>query len=101
MLQRAGVSADTVEDLPRSARAAGLAVVAASGFFLLTDPPQLGFELHAATAAASRDRAIAHGISAETIDELVDSLRAAATAGYEWVGTPFFLDLTLRKPALA
>jgi hypothetical protein len=59
----------------------------------------LGFELHAATAAASRDRALALGVSAETIDELVNTLRTAATADYEWVGTPFFLDLTLRKPA--
>jgi SAM-dependent methyltransferase len=99
VMHRAGLPAQTVADLPRSAPAAGLDVVAASGFFLLTDPPELGFELHAATAAASRDRALALGVSAETIDELVNTLRTAATADYEWVGTPFFLDLTLRKPA--
>jgi hypothetical protein len=60
----------------------------------------LGFELHAATAAAARDRAVAFGVSGETIDELVDALRTAATGDYDWVCTPFFLDLTLRKPAI-
>jgi SAM-dependent methyltransferase len=99
VMQRAGLPAHTVEDLPRFARAAGLDVGAARGFFLLTDPPALGFELHAATAAAFRDRATALGVSAETIDELVNTLRAAATADYQWVCTPFFLDLTLQKPA--
>jgi SAM-dependent methyltransferase len=99
VMQRAGLPAQTVEELPRSARAAGLDVVAARGFFLLTDPPELGFELHAATAAAYRDRATALGVSAETVDELLNTLRTAATADYQWVSTPFFLDLTLHRPA--
>jgi hypothetical protein len=28
----------------------------------------------------------------------VSDLRAEKSGGYEWVSTPFFLDLTLRKP---
>jgi SAM-dependent methyltransferase len=100
VLERSGRPAQTVANLPRSAQAAGLDVVAASGFFLLAEPPELGFELHAATAAAARDRALALGVSAETIDELISTLRMAAAGDYEWVCTPFFLDLTLRKPAL-
>jgi hypothetical protein len=40
------------------------------------------------------------GIAAERIDGLVRDLQAAAKdGGYEWVTSPFFLDLALRKPA--
>ena len=38
------------------------------------------------------------GIAAEMIDDLVASLRAAKAGGYEWVTSPFLLDLALRKP---
>jgi hypothetical protein len=31
----------------------------------------------------------------------VSDLRAAKGGGYEWVSTPFFLDLVLRKPVTA
>ena len=44
LLHRAGVPAGAVEDLPRSARQAGLEVTAMSGSFLTLDP-ELGFEL--------------------------------------------------------
>jgi hypothetical protein len=35
------------------------------------------------------------GIPAGTIDALIGTLRAGKADGYEWVSTPFFLDLAL------
>jgi len=61
------------------------------------DPP-VGFEIHAATLAALRDRATGMGIAADRIDGLAGELLTAKDGGYEWVSSPFFLDLTLRKP---
>ena len=53
VMERAGVPRGTVERLPRSARAAGLDVVEADGFFATQDP-ELGFEIHAGSLAAAR-----------------------------------------------
>jgi hypothetical protein len=76
-------------------------VVAIGGGFGIIDP-ELGFDLHAATLLAARERAVASGIAAgQQIDGLVSDLRAAKGGGYEWVSTPFCLDLTLRKPLTA
>jgi hypothetical protein len=102
LLERAGsVPHDAVDDLAQSARAAGLDVVAADGSFATTDPER-GFDLHAATLLAARDRAVASAVAAgQQIDNLVSDLRAAKGGGYEWVSGPFFLDLTLRKPVMA
>src|SRR5690349_16796840 len=99
VLERAGgVPHGTVDSLARSARAAGLDVVEVGGSFATVDP-ELGFELHAATLQAARERAVASGVAAgQQIDDLVSDLRAAKGGGYEWVSTPFMLDLTLRKP---
>ena len=94
---RAGVPRGTVERLPRAALEAGLDVVQADGFFA-TQEPELGFEIHAGTLAAARGHAVKAGIAAETIDDLVARLRAAKVGGYEWVTSPFLLDLVLRKP---
>ena len=93
----AGVPHGTVERLPRSARAAGLEIAEADGFFATQDP-EIGFEIHAGSLAAARERAIEAGIAAEMIDDLVAILRAAKAGGYEWVTSPFLLDLVLRKP---
>jgi len=99
VLHRNGVPARVVEDLPRSARQAGLEVTAMSGFFGVIDP-EVMFELYAASIAALRERGIQLGIAAERIDGLVRDLQAAAKdGGYEWVTSAFFLDLALRKPA--
>jgi ubiquinone/menaquinone biosynthesis C-methylase UbiE len=96
-----GVPHGAVDSLARSARAAGLDVVEVSGSFAIVDP-ELGFELHAATLQAARERAVASGVAAgQQIDDLVSDLRAAKGGGYEWVSTPFMLDLTLRKPPAA
>ena len=97
MMELSGAPAGTVEALARSASVAGLEVVQSSGFFT-TLVPELGFELHAATAGALRERAIKSGMGAERIDDLTVNLRAAKGGGYEWVSSPFFLDLALRKP---
>ena len=97
VMERAGVPHGTVERLPRSARAAGLEIAEADGFFATQDP-EIGFEIHAGSLAAARERAIEAGIAAEMIDDLVAILRAAKAGGYEWVTSPFLLDLVLRKP---
>jgi len=102
LLERAGgVPRHAVDGLAGSARAAGLDVVAVDGSFGII-APELGFDLHAATLLAARERAVASGIAAgQQIDDLASDLRAAKGGGYEWVSTPFFLDLTLRKPLTA
>jgi ubiquinone/menaquinone biosynthesis C-methylase UbiE len=98
VMERAGVPHEAIEGLPRAARAAGLDIVEADGFFCTQDP-ELGFEIHAGSLAAARERAVKAGIAAELIDDLVARLRAAKSGGYEWVTSPFLLDLVLRKPA--
>lgn len=98
VIESAGVPDRTVDDLPAAARAAGLEVVDQRGFFTAVTPA-LGFDLHASSLAAARDRAIDSGKTTEAhVDELVGDLRAAAHAAHDWVSMPFFLDLTLRKP---
>ena len=97
VMEWAGVRRETVEGLPRSAREAGLEIVETDGFFSTQDP-ELGFEIHAGTLAAARERAIKAGIAAEMIDDLAGRLRTAKAGGYEWVTSPFLLDLVLRKP---
>ena len=100
VLDRAGVPPGAVEDLPRSARQAGLEVAGMNGCFLTMDP-ELGFEVHAASLAAARERATRLGIAAGRVDDLVRDIRAAKDGGYEWVSSGFVFDLTLRKPAAA
>lgn len=59
------------------------------------------FETPAGTLTAARERATQPGIAAERIDDLARQIQAAKGGGYEWVTSPFYLDLTLRKPATA
>jgi len=93
----ARVPRDAVEDLAGSARSAGLEVVDDNGCFQSL-APAFGFELHAATLAAVGERAVESGVASEPqIDALVNELRAAKNGGYEWVSSPFFRDLALRK----
>jgi SAM-dependent methyltransferase len=100
VMDLAGAPRGIVEGLGRAARAAGLEVADASGCFTTLDP-ELGFEIHAATLAAARERAAKLGVAAEKIDDLLLNLRAAKSGQYEWVSSPFFLDLALRKPTVA
>jgi ubiquinone/menaquinone biosynthesis C-methylase UbiE len=77
LLERSGVPFGAVDDLPRSAREAGFEVQGMSGYFWVMEP-ELGFELHASTIAAARERATRIGIASdEQVDDLVRSLRAA------------------------
>jgi SAM-dependent methyltransferase len=98
LADRAGVPHGAVDDLPQSARAAGLEVVTTDGFFELV-APELGFELHAAGCAALKARATASGVATEgEVDELVGAMRSAGRGGHDWITSPFFMDLALRKP---
>jgi SAM-dependent methyltransferase len=93
-----GVPRDVVNDLPRSAVSAGLEAVGQNGFFALTEPA-VGFELHAMTLTASKDRAVQWGIASPAdIDAVVDAIRAAKNGDYQWVTSPIFLDFAFRKP---
>jgi SAM-dependent methyltransferase len=98
LLHRAGVPSGAVDNLPRSAREAGFEVAAMSGSFRTMDPA-VGFEIHAGTLVAARERGAQLGIATERIDDLAHNIQAAKGGNYEWVSSPFFLDLTLRKPA--
>ena len=71
-------------------------MVETDGFFATQDPGRL--RDHASTLEAVRARAIKAGIAAEMIDDLAGRLRTAKAGGYEWVTSPFLLDLVLRKP---
>ena len=96
--QVVGVPHDTVDSLPRLGRAAGLEVVAVTGSYGTMDA-EVGFDLHADTLAAGRERGVASGRwTAEQVDVLVNDLRAAKTGGYDWVTTPFYLDVAFRRP---
>jgi SAM-dependent methyltransferase len=98
MVEAFGVPNQAVERLPSAAIAAGLEVVSLDGSFGV-DSPEQNFVIHAATLSAARERAIAAGIATEeVIDGLIGELRDAASGPYEWVTSPFLLELTLRKP---
>jgi len=64
-------------------------------------PPtaQLGIDIHAGTLAAVSERAMQFGVTAEEVDDLTRQLDAVKVGDYQWVSSPFFLDLLLRKPA--
>jgi ubiquinone/menaquinone biosynthesis C-methylase UbiE len=100
LIELAGVPCHAVEGLTQSARTAGLEVVEASGHFIVFDP-ELGFEIHAGTLAAARERATRMGAATDKIDDVVLSLRAAKAGAYQWVTSPFLLELALRKPTAA
>jgi SAM-dependent methyltransferase len=84
--------------LPRECGDVGLEVVDSGGFFLVL-PPAVGFELHAATLDAAKTRAVSCGAATEEeVAEVVANLRSAASADFEWVGSPVYLALTVRRP---
>ena len=97
LIEQNGGPHEAVEKLPEAARAAGLRVERTGGFFR-TWEPELGFSLHAASMAAARERATSAAV-AEQIDDIVARIRGVSPEDYSWVASPFFLDLTLRKPA--
>ena len=99
IVERSGVPAGTTDRLPQWAAAAGLEVVRADGAFSV-GPPGAYLALYAGTLAALRERAVGAGLTTGAdIDAIIAALTAAQPAAYEWITSPFFLDLTLRKPA--
>jgi SAM-dependent methyltransferase len=99
LLERVGVPQRSVEELQLVAADNALEVHHADGFFNIMGSDE-GFELHAGTLAAIQESATQSGIAtAERLDALVAALRAARYEKYQWVSTPFFLDLALRKPS--
>ncbi|MGB9186073.1 MAG: methyltransferase domain-containing protein [Solirubrobacteraceae bacterium] len=99
LLGGAGVRQDSVESLRRVAADCALEEHGATGFFSVMSPAD-GFDIHAGTLTAIRERATRTGIAtAERIDELLAALRTAKPEKYQWVSTPFFLDVALRKPS--
>jgi hypothetical protein len=78
-----GVPHGAVDGLARSARAAGLDVVAADGIFGIIDP-ELGFDLHASTLSAARERAVA----SDVITVLSRPDPAQAGSGLKGPGSP-------------
>jgi SAM-dependent methyltransferase len=98
-VERSGVPAGTTDRLPQWAAAAGLEVVRVDGSFSV-GTPRVYFGLYASTLAAMRERAVSAGLTTEQdVDAIVAALAGVQPAAYEWVTSPFFLDLTLRKPA--
>ncbi len=99
LMERSGAPSEVAEQLPRWAAAAGLEVVRMDGSFSF-GPPAAYFDLYASALTAMRERAVAAGLTTgQDIDTIVASLTAAQPAAYEWVTSPSYLDLTLRKPA--
>jgi len=96
VVERLTARTGSVEELARRARDAGFEVVETSGFFQVV-PPELGFDLHASTIAAAKNRAIQSGVaSGDEIDALERELRAAKDGAHDWVTTPFYLALAVR-----
>jgi SAM-dependent methyltransferase len=86
------------DDLPRRAAGSGLEVVRVDGSFAIGRPQRM-FPIYAASLDAMRERAIAAGlVTAAELDALTGPLKAAG-GDYDWVTSPFFLDVTMRKPA--
>jgi SAM-dependent methyltransferase len=85
-----------VPNLAARCREAGFQVVDMSGFFHVL-PASAGFELHATTLAASKDRATAARVAdAAEIDAVIENLRRAGSDGQGWVTSPFYLAVTAK-----
>jgi SAM-dependent methyltransferase len=92
-------SPGSAEPLPRLAADAGLEVVRVDGSFTVSNPQEY-FPGFAGTLDVMRERSVAAGlVTVAEIEALTGPLNAAAGGDYDWVAGPFFLDLTLRKPA--
>ena len=98
LVERSGAPSQVAEQLPQWAAAAGLEVVRMDGSFSF-GPPAAYFGLYSSALTAMRERAVGAGLTTgQDIDAIVASLAAAQPAAYEWVTSPAYLDLTLRKP---
>ena len=94
---KSGVAPDGVENLTAAASRAGFEVLTIGGFFNVVHPT-VGFEIHASAVAALKDRLIGSSVATgEEVDDLEESLRAAASNDSGWVATPFMFDLAMQK----
>ena len=92
-----GAQPDAVDSLAASAREAGLEILTLAGSFSVIDGAS-GFDLHAATLTAVKDRAVALGVAeASEIDELAARFREQVDGPYDWVSSPIYLDAAFRK----
>jgi len=96
-IRAAGVAEHAVASLPAEARAAGLTVRYAGATSVLMSARQ-GFELHAATLDALSSRAADLDVaSTAECHALASRLRDASDGHYEWVTTPYYLDLAVQR----
>jgi SAM-dependent methyltransferase len=100
IVERSGVPPLSVENLSRSAVAAGLEVERLDGAVVFDREPGRMATIYAASCASARDAVITHGLAAAAqIDEIIAGLQEVARDDLDWVSSPLFYDLLLRKPA--
>jgi SAM-dependent methyltransferase len=93
---RSGAAPSAVADLPELAPRAGFTVTSTSGCLQPLDT-RTGFELHAATTRAARERILASGAAlAEEVDAVLTDLERPRDAG-GWVSSPVSLCLALQR----
>jgi SAM-dependent methyltransferase len=98
LVQANGVPTELLASLPKAAAAAGLQVERADGSFVIDRRPERTLRIYSTTLAAVRGGAIAAGLAdGAEIDGLIAALEAAAGDGIEWVSSPFFTDIIMRK----
>ena len=72
-----------------------------NGCFLTADP-EMVFDIHAATLAGGQRTRHSLGYRGRQRSMTwCEKSEAAKEGGYEWVSSPFYLDLALRKPTVA
>jgi hypothetical protein len=67
------------------------------GSFQVSEP-EVGFDLTRPRYRRPECATQSAVASEPEIDALLETIRAAKNKDYQWVTSPFFLDLTLRKP---
>jgi SAM-dependent methyltransferase len=94
-----GIPSFSVEELPRSAQAAGLEVVDTDGYYRVSLDAVRTLDLHMTTLTASRLQIVAAGVATDAeVDALLAEIRAAMAEDHTWSTSPFFLDLVMRIP---
>jgi SAM-dependent methyltransferase len=98
LVQEHGAPAGVAADLPKAAADAGLDVERVDGSFVIDRQPDRTLRIFSTTLAAARPGAIAAGLAgAAEIDDLITALESATGGATQWVSSPFFTDLVLRK----
>jgi SAM-dependent methyltransferase len=98
LVQANGVPTELLASLPQAAAAAGLRVERVDGSFVIDRQPARTLRIYSTTLAAVRSGAIAAGLAnAAEIDGLIAALEAAAGDAIEWVSSPFFTDVIMRR----